>query len=91
MVKCVSGCIPFLNIDYERQMKFARKSFQLTVVVPASVVFFCIGLAFMYKAGCACDQNGEVIFIFKRGKLKQVAWEYDTLARFRLLKIIDLP
>lgn len=32
--------------------------------------------SFIYGTGG--DQNGEVIFTFKRGKLKQVAWEYDT-------------
>lgn len=32
--------------------------------------------SFIYGTGG--DQNGEVIFTFKRGKLKQVVWAYDT-------------
>lgn len=32
--------------------------------------------SFIYGTGG--DQNGEVIFSFKRGKLSQVTWSYDT-------------
>jgi hypothetical protein len=32
--------------------------------------------SFIYGTGG--DQNGEVIFTFKRGKLSQVMWAFDT-------------
>ena len=31
-----------------------------------------------YTYATGGDQNGEVIFKFKRGKLRNVTWKYDT-------------
>ena len=50
----------------------ARKKVQAVLGTPTQVQ----QESFIYGTGG--DQNGEVIFTFKRGKLSQVVWTYDT-------------